>query len=67
MATYSISPIKDGKYKVIRKTRGAAATPISMDRAALESYLKDGHSDPGPLDVLASLDRGETVTVTMDD
>jgi hypothetical protein len=68
MATHYISRLQDGKYKVVReKPAGGVTNAIVMTRVVLESYLKDGHSNPGPLDVLTALDRGESLAIWMDD
>jgi hypothetical protein len=67
MATYYISRLQDGKYKIVRMTKDGVSTPVPMNRIDLERYLRDGQSSPGPLDVLTVLDVGETVMVTMND
>ena len=67
MATYYISRLQDGKYKVVREKPDGGTMDTTMDRVVLESYLKDGYSTPGPMDVSTALDRGESVTVWPED
>jgi hypothetical protein len=67
MATYYISRLQDGQYKVLREGHTRVTQSIPMNRVDLERYLREGHSNPGPLDVLTALDRGESLAVVMDD
>ena len=61
MVTYHISPPSGGLFKVIHKNVDGVTMHISMDRTALEAFLRGGYSQPGPLDVLTALDCGISV------